>query len=87
MKNPGLWPGLIDFGAASHPKRLTDLYPASFAPVAAAFAFMLTPPVPVAFVLFPPPIVGIDDEPMLRANPGVFPHVPAIAFPIANDLR
>jgi hypothetical protein len=82
-----LWPGLINFGAASHPKKLTVLYPASFVPITAAFAFMLTPPVPLAFVLFPLPIMGIDDEPMLRANPGMFPHVPAIAFPIANDLR
>jgi hypothetical protein len=48
---------------------------------------MLTPPVLLAFVLFPLPIMGIDGEPMLRTNPGMFPHVPAIAFPIANDLR
>jgi hypothetical protein len=48
---------------------------------------MLTPPEPFAFVLFPLPILGMDDESMLRANPGMFPHVPAIAFSIANDLR
>jgi len=48
---------------------------------------MLTPAEPLVFALFPPPIVGMDDEPMLRANPGMFGYVPAIAFPIANDLR
>jgi hypothetical protein len=48
---------------------------------------MLTPAELLAFVLFPLPIVGMDDEPMLRANPGMFLYVPAIAFPIANGLR
>jgi hypothetical protein len=50
-------------------------------------AFMLTPAELLAFVLFPPPILGMDDEAVLRANPGMFRHVPAITFPIANDLR
>jgi hypothetical protein len=63
------------------------LYPTSVTPVTAAFAFVLTPSVSLAFVLFPLPIMGTDDEFMLRTNPGVLPHVPAIAFPIANNLR
>ena len=68
-----------------HPKKLTDLYPASFVPVTAAF--MLAPAELLVFVLFPLPIVGTDDEPMLRANPSMFRYVPAIASLIANGLR
>jgi hypothetical protein len=50
-------------------------------------AFMLAPAELLVFALFPLPIVGMDDEPMLWANPSMFLYVPAIAFPIANGLR
>jgi hypothetical protein len=85
MKKPRLVTGVFKFGAALHPKKLTELYPASFVPVTAAF--MLAPAELLVFALFPLPIVGMDDEPMLWANPSMFLYVPAIASPIANGLR